>query len=283
MKTFLKTVVLSSAILSGTLLVAAPSTYASSTPVYVQINDKLMSFPDSQPFIDNNYSTQVPIRFIAESLGAKVGYTASSGEITLSMNNKSIWMKIGSNQAKVNGKSITLSASPKLVNNRTYVPLRFITETFGYGVTWNKENQIAIISQDGKAHKAAAVPKLSSNLSSKIISTSKNYIGTKYLWGGTTPNGFDCSGFVDYVFNKHGIDLPHSSQAMHNTVGYPVAKSDLKPGDLVFFITNKVSTSHVGIYIGNNEFISATSSGVKIASLSNSYWGPKYNGANRIL
>ncbi len=118
---------------------------------------------------------------------------------------------------------------------------------------------------------------------SAIIATAKKYIGVPYVWGGSTPSGFDCSGFVQYVFKAHGITLPRTSKEQY-TVGARVSKSNLKAGDLVFFNTEGNGVSHLGIYIGNNQFIHAsTSKGVIITSLSNTYWAPKYYGAKRIL
>jgi peptidoglycan DL-endopeptidase LytE len=114
---------------------------------------------------------------------------------------------------------------------------------------------------------------------SSIISEAKAFQGTPYRWGGTTPSGFDCSGFTSYVFANNGITLPRSS-AQQYAQGSP---TNLVPGALVFFSTTSSGISHVGIYIGNNEFISATSHGVVIASMNNSYWGPRYRGAKTYI
>lgn len=116
-----------------------------------------------------------------------------------------------------------------------------------------------------------------------IIATAKKYIGTPYVWGGTTPAGFDCSGYVQYVFKHHGIQLPRTSSQQFQS-GIAVSKANLKPGDLVFFATSFGSVNHLGIYIGNNQFIHCGSStGVTITSLNNSYWAPRYAGARRVL
>ncbi|NWN93648.1 MAG: C40 family peptidase [Bacillus sp. (in: Bacteria)] len=116
---------------------------------------------------------------------------------------------------------------------------------------------------------------------SKVISTAKKYIGTPYRWGGTSLSGFDCSGFVGYTFKKNGKSLPRTAASIYKK-GKKVSKSNLKPGDLVFFHTYSKGVSHVAIYIGHNQVIHSVSQGVKIDSLSNPYWKPRYVGAKRL-
>lgn len=124
----------------------------------------------------------------------------------------------------------------------------------------------------------------SNSVRQQVIATSKQYIGVPYVWGGSSPSGFDCSGLVQYAFNRHGITLPRTTKQQW-TVGTEISKSALQPGDLVFFANTYTSgISHVGIYVGDNQFIHASSSkGVIISSLSNSYWASHYYGARQIL
>lgn len=123
----------------------------------------------------------------------------------------------------------------------------------------------------------------SSQTARRIASTSLQYIGVPYVFGGTTPSGFDCSGYTRYVFANAGIYLPRAADEQYE-YGYPVAYSNLQVGDLVFFSTYAYGASHVGIYLGDGRFINASSSrGVVVDSLSSSYWSSCYIGARRVL
>lgn len=116
-----------------------------------------------------------------------------------------------------------------------------------------------------------------------ILAEADKYRGVPYVFGGTTPSGFDCSGYVRYVFAKHGVSLPRLADEQYN-VGVSVSRANLKAGDLVFFETYEPGPSHSGIYIGNGQFISATSSrGVAVADLDTGYWGARYIGAKRVM
>jgi cell wall-associated NlpC family hydrolase len=112
-----------------------------------------------------------------------------------------------------------------------------------------------------------------------VVGIAMQYLGTPYVWGGASPSGFDCSGFVMYVYAQVGVSLPHSSFAQWS-VGVPVSSSDLQPGDLVFFD----GLNHVGLYIGGGQFIHSPHTGdvVKISSLSESWYAATYVGARRI-
>ncbi len=144
-------------------------------------------------------------------------------------------------------------------------------------------------TQKATAKAPASTPKATatsttSGTASKIIATAKNYLGVPYVWGGSSPSGFDCSGFIHYVYNKHGISLPRVSADQYKA-GTSVSKSNLRPGDLIFFETYKPGPSHVGIYLGNNQFIHASSGAKKvmISDLTSSYYTSHYIGARRVI
>ncbi|HHW37571.1 MAG TPA: C40 family peptidase [Bacillales bacterium] len=117
-------------------------------------------------------------------------------------------------------------------------------------------------------------------LDGTFIQHALNLIGTPYIWGGTTTNGFDCSGFLKYVFAKKGIDIPRTISEIWD-YGIDVKKPSV--GDLVFFETYKPGPSHAGIYLGGGQFIhSGSSKGVTISKLNQSYWSKRYLGSKRI-
>lgn len=120
-------------------------------------------------------------------------------------------------------------------------------------------------------------------LSDAIINTAQNQLGIRYTWGGTSRHGFDCSGFVQYVFAKNNFNLPRTAREQWQ-VGDKVSRSELTPGDLIFFKTRNSRVSHVGIYKGDNEFIHASSAGGKIRTNElDGYYAAHYVGARRIL
>jgi cell wall-associated NlpC family hydrolase len=126
-------------------------------------------------------------------------------------------------------------------------------------------------------------------LADSILERGMSLIGTRYRFGGTSESGFDCSGFIGYLFREEaGMNLPRSTREMINVDAPLVARNKLKPGDLLFFATNgrRGRVSHAGIYLGDDQFIhssSRKSGGVRVDSLGDSYWSKTFIEAKRAL
>ncbi|WP_020166786.1 MULTISPECIES: C40 family peptidase [Methylotenera] len=119
----------------------------------------------------------------------------------------------------------------------------------------------------------------------EVLVNALSLTGIQYKYGGKSPEtGFDCSGFVRYVFSQAtNLSLPPTARAI-SQIGKTIKKDELQPGDLVFFNTLKSAFSHVGIYMGDNKFIHAPSTGktVRVESMKSSYWAKRFSGAQRL-
>lgn len=121
-----------------------------------------------------------------------------------------------------------------------------------------------------------------SALTRSILRNAYAMRGVPYVFGGTSPYGFDCSGFTSYVFAQSGIYIPRTADGQYYA-SRRISSSSLRPGDLVFFTTYAPGASHCGIYVGNGQFIHASSSqGVTVSSVFGGYWGERYIGAGRV-
>lgn len=134
---------------------------------------------------------------------------------------------------------------------------------------------------------AASVPAVNAtDGASSVAMQSLAYLGTPYRAGGLSPQtGFDCSGLVAYVYREGaGLALPRNTFDL-SRLGQPIERAALRPGDLVFYNTQGREYSHVGIYLGEDRFIHAPSSGgeVRVESLRADYWVRRYNGARRVI
>jgi cell wall-associated NlpC family hydrolase len=136
--------------------------------------------------------------------------------------------------------------------------------------------ELALVSAGQKTAQLQLLPVYTRG--QRVVSIALRYLGVPYRWGGASPSGFDCSGLVMFVYRKVGVALPHNSTQMWGR-GRRVARSQLSPGDVVFFN----GLSHVGIFIGNGRFVHAPHSGevVKISRLSDSWYRSTYDGARR--
>lgn len=122
-----------------------------------------------------------------------------------------------------------------------------------------------------------------SPMADRVLTVATSLVGTPYCSAGTTPECFDCSGFVTHCFAGTGIALPRRASDMYAS-GTAVGKGALRPGDLVFFRTSGRDIAHVGIMINASQFVHAsTSKGVMVSPLSDAYWSPRYVGARRVV
>ncbi len=149
--------------------------------------------------------------------------------------------------------------------------------------------QEEIATEKELADFAGAKPYQLPVLADSILERGMSLIGTRYRFGGTSEAGFDCSGFIGYLFREEaGMNLPRSTREMINVDAPLVSRGNLEPGDLLFFATNgrRGRVSHAGIYLGDNQFIhssSRRSGGVRIDSLGDSYWSKTFIEAKRAL
>jgi cell wall-associated NlpC family hydrolase len=180
-------------------------------------------------------------------------------------------------------KKITIATASFIILSNTFFPV--VTHAF---TPDSEGNFIPPSVIKSKLEVLAAVKTLppviqASFDTNRLIEESKKYIGIKYQVAGKTPKGFDCSGFVGYIFKKSvGITLPGSASTIFER-GTEIEKNELQAGDLVYFKTSSKTISHVGIYIGNGKFIHSQSSiGITITSLSEHYFATRYQGAKRI-
>jgi len=147
------------------------------------------------------------------------------------------------------------------------------------------EIPVVVDHEDDEADAPPPLAALGRPRASELVVGALGLLGIAYRLGGNSPtSGFDCSGLVRYVFQTAvGLDLPRRAEEI-SRVGQKVDRDELKPGDLVFYRTLRKTFSHVGIYLGNNRFIHAPSSGgaVRVDDMTQSYWTARFNGARRI-
>ena len=150
-----------------------------------------------------------------------------------------------------------------------------------------KEEAQRIAKAQQQAKRSGRKYTLTTSDKEALLRYAKYFKGGKYVWGGTTPEGFDCSGYVQYLYKKHGINLPRTAWAQSKR-GKPVDLAHLQKGDLLFFLTNKkrkIPVTHVGIYLGNGEFIHAASrkQGIIISPITHGHYRDCFVGARRVL
>ena len=170
-----------------------------------------------------------------------------------------------------------------LIFNVCFITPSFADERLPIESIENVEGDTIVVLDEQTS--AASSPQTWQARTQEILINAISLTGVKYKYGGTSPDtGFDCSGFVRYVFSQAAnLTLPPTARAI-SQIGKSVQKNELQPGDLVFFNTLKSAFSHVGIYVGDNKFIHSPRAGgtVRVENMQNSYWAKRFNGAQRL-
>ena len=168
-----------------------------------------------------------------------------------------------------------------IVNNATWRALKK-AKPRTWGADIPKPDTVGSLSKGPLAPNGQTI--LPKSKVTPLISTAKSYIGVPYQFGGTTPKAFDCSGYLQYIFAKHGISIPRTADEQYKLGLRTKTSKELVPGDLVFFETYEKGASHCGLYLGEGEFIHTSSSkGVRIDKLTDEYWSPRYLGGKHIV
>lgn len=150
-----------------------------------------------------------------------------------------------------------------------------------------RQRALRIAKAKKEAQKSGKTYHVSDVDKQQLLEDAKYFKGGRYVWGGTTPQGFDCSGYVQYLYKKHNVNLPRTAWAQSKK-GLLVNIEDLKKGDLLFFLTDKkrgIPITHVGIYIGNGEFIHAASKkdGIIISPITHGSYAKTFVSARRVI
>jgi cell wall-associated NlpC family hydrolase len=201
---------------------------------------------------------------------------------------------VGDSRGVVTGNCVNLRGTPSTsgsILSRLYAgaEVELLSLDNGwYAVSYNGTS--GYISADYVKPASAVAAASNGTVAAQIVELALSLKGTPYVYGGASTKGFDCSGFTMYVFKQFGYSLPHSATSQWQSSGTYVERSDLQPGDLVMFCDPSRSggkaCSHVGIYIGNDQFVHAASGSsgkyVRVDSLSSDYYNRYYKGAKRV-
>lgn len=149
-----------------------------------------------------------------------------------------------------------------------------------------RKRALRIVNAQKEAENAGKTYQISDIDKQQLLEDAKYFKGGKYVWGGTSPKGFDCSGYVQYLYKKHNVNLPRTAWAQSKK-GLSIDKDNLQKGDLLFFLTDKkrgIPITHVGIYIGNGEFIHAASKkdGIIISPITHGSYARTFVSARRV-
>ena len=245
---------------------------------------RMRSEPNTSSAIVTTLNKSVAVALLDDSVPGwyKINYNGSTGYVSsdyLIIDQDNIFTTYGrvpEGTVNVRAAATTESESLATIDAGTVVTVNGLVNgwydvTCQYGTEGYVRSDLLVLTSNATSGKG-----------SSIVETALSHLGTRYVYGGASAGGFDCSGFTRYVYSAAGIDLPRSADEQYG-VGYSVSMANLQPGDLVFFSTYDSGISHVGIYIGNHQFINAASDGVSISDMDSSYWAARYIGAKRVM
>lgn len=248
---------------------------------------RMRSEPNTSSAIVTTLNKSVAVALLDDSVPGwyKINYNGSTGYVSsdyLIIDQDNIFTTYGrvpEGTVNVRAAATTESESLATIDAGTVVTVNGLVNgwydvTCQYGTEGYVRSDLLVLTSNATSGKG-----------SSIVETALSHLGTRYVYGGASAGGFDCSGFTMYVFAQVGIKLPHGATSQLS-YGTEVSRSDLQPGDLVFFQDYGYTASHVGIYIGGDQFIHASSSYynghcVVITSLSEAYYNNHYLTARR--
>ncbi|AKG34551.1 C40 family peptidase [Paenibacillus durus] len=261
------------------------------------------SYIENLPVTDPSGKTWVALEAAANSLGYRIEEEPGGGGYAkIGYSDVMYRVRPGSASAFSLGKGCTLPDAPKRQNDKIYMTTDALSKLFNTKVSWNpgsgeisiappKEQSTEEKHTAVKSDKPFRIQSLSSSQANELISYAKKFLGVPYEFGAAPyeeSKTFDCSSFTRHVFKKFGVDLPRLARDQDN-VGTSVSRQQLEPGDLIFFTVpgrfeKDTIPGHVGIYIGNGEFIHTWGDpGVQISKLDSGYWSNVILHMRRVL
>ena len=247
---------------------------------------RMRSEPNTSSAIVTTLNKSVAVALLDDSVPGwyKINYNGSTGYVSsdyLIIDQDNIFTTYGrvpEGTVNVRAAATTESESLATIDAGTVVTVNGLVNgwydvTCQYGTEGYVRSDLLVLTSNATSGKG-----------SSIVETALSHLGTRYVYGGASAGGFDCSGFVQYVYRHFGFNITRTATSQYYNDGEHVSRSELMPGDLVFFGSGGEIT-HVGIYIGGGRFIHAANprKGVIISSLSESYYNARYFGANRII
>lgn len=248
---------------------------------------RMRSEPNTSSAIVTTLNKSVAVALLDDSVPGwyKINYNGSTGYVSsdyLIIDQDNIFTTYGrvpEGTVNVRAAATTESESLATIDAGTVVTVNGLVNgwydvTCQYGTEGYVRSDLLVLTSNATSGKG-----------SSIVETALSHLGTRYVYGGASAGGFDCSGFTMYIFAQVGVKLPHGATSQLS-YGASVSRSELQPGDLVFFQDYGAVASHVGIYIGGDQFIHASSSSgnsrcVTVSSLAESYYANHYYTARR--